>query len=76
VQLQRTYTRLQIRFHELIGKEYKPKHHPTWVYSEHPRTTVSVVAADEARKTDAALLAENPAANAIDHSSAGRRPVE
>jgi len=59
VQLQRTYTLLQIRFHQLIGKEYKPKHHPTWAYSEHPRTTTSFVAADEVPKKGATLPSEN-----------------
>jgi len=57
VQLQRTYTRLQIHFHQMIGKDYKPKQRPTWAYSEQPRTTFSNVAADEAPKTGSSLPA-------------------
>jgi len=59
VQLQRTYTRLQERFHQMIGKEYKPKHRSNWAYSENPRTTTSVVAADEVPKKGAPLPLEN-----------------
>jgi len=46
----------------MIGKEYKPKQRPTWAYSEHPRTTVSVVAVDEAPGTGASLPEENSSA--------------
>jgi hypothetical protein len=59
VQLQRTCTLLQIRFCQLIGKEYKPKHPSNWVYSENPRTTASFVAADEESKKRASLPSEN-----------------
>jgi len=59
VQLQRTYTRLQERFYQMIGKEYKPKQRSNWAYSENPRTTTSVVAADEVPKKGAQLPSEN-----------------
>jgi len=59
VQLQRTFTLLQIRFHQMIGREYKPQHRPTWVYSENPRTTTSVVATDEVPRKGASLPSEN-----------------
>ncbi|XP_069700364.1 calcitonin gene-related peptide type 1 receptor-like isoform X2 [Periplaneta americana] len=46
VQLLHSYHNLMTRVYRLMGKDYVPKHRPTWTYSERKQTTTSVVMSD------------------------------
>jgi hypothetical protein len=41
--------------YRLLGKEYEPKHRPTWVYSERRQTAISLVTPDDVARTSVSL---------------------
>lgn len=71
VQLLRTYNLLIVRFYHLLGKEYEPKQHSTWAYSEHRPTSTTAVTADDLARTSATLPAKNSHARSSRPSHVG-----
>lgn len=44
---------LMTHLYRLLGKDYEPKHRPTWVYSERRQTSTSLVIPDDVARTSA-----------------------
>ncbi|KDR15977.1 Parathyroid hormone/parathyroid hormone-related peptide receptor [Zootermopsis nevadensis] len=58
VQVLRTYNLFMARLYRLVGKDYEPKHRPTWAYSERRPTATSFIMPDDGTRPSVSTRAD------------------